>query len=88
MFWLLEYEVVDNYVERRAPFRAEHLRHLQAAKDRGEVMMAGATGNPPSGALLVFSSDSAAAAESFARNDPYVRERLITRWTVKPWHTV
>jgi hypothetical protein len=88
MYFVLEYQVVDHYAERRTPFRAEHLRHLQAAKDRGEVVMAGATGDPPSGALLVFTSESAAAAESFARNDPYVREGLITRWTVKPWHLV
>jgi uncharacterized protein YciI len=88
MHYVLHYEVVENYVARRAPFRAEHLALVQAAKARGEIVMGGATGDPPSGAMIVFSGESPAVAEAFATNDPYVREGLITKWTVTPWHTV
>ncbi|MFY7952260.1 MAG: hypothetical protein ACOVT5_07110, partial [Armatimonadaceae bacterium] len=39
-------------------------------------------------ALLVFSGDTCAAAEAFAKNDPYVQHGLVREWTVRPWHTV
>ena len=87
-YFALQYEVVENYVERRAPLREEHLKLLREAHARGEVVMAGALGDPPDGALLVFRSESPSTAEEFARHDPYVTRGLITRWTVRPWNVV
>jgi uncharacterized protein YciI len=40
------------------------------------------------GAVLVFEGDSPAAAEAFARADPYVKIGLVTRWRVRAWNTV
>lgn len=88
-FYVLRYDtVVDDYVNRRAPFRAEHLRLVNEASARGEIVMAGAVGDPPDGALLVFSGDSPAVAERFAAADPYVLNGLIQSWRVQPWHVV
>ena len=87
-YYVLEYETVDDYVNRRAPFREAHLRLLREAHQRGEVQIAGALGNPPDGALVVFRADSSAAAETFARQDPYVINGLITSWRVRQWHVV
>ncbi len=42
MHWLLVYEVGDDYLERRAPFRGQHLDQARAAFDRGELVLAGA----------------------------------------------
>jgi uncharacterized protein YciI len=42
MHYLLFYDYVENAVERRAPFRAEHLRLAQEALGRGELLMGGA----------------------------------------------
>jgi uncharacterized protein YciI len=50
--------------------------------------MGGAVGDPPDGALLVFRAASPEVAEAFAREDPYVKQGLIIRWTVKPWTLV
>jgi uncharacterized protein YciI len=50
--------------------------------------MAGALGNPPDGALLIFHTSTAARAEEFARCDPYVTAGLVTRWKVRPWTVV
>jgi uncharacterized protein YciI len=36
----------------------------------------------------VFKGESSAAAEEFARNDPYVMNGLVKRWTVRPWMTI
>jgi uncharacterized protein YciI len=87
-YFALVYEVVDDYVERRAQFRAEHLRAAGAATDRGELLLGGALGYPVDGALLVFRADDRSAVEEFARNDPYVVNGLVTRWTVRPWTVV
>jgi uncharacterized protein YciI len=79
----LEYRVVDDYVARRAAFRDAHLRLAQAAHARGELRLGGALGDPPERALLVFSSRE--AAETFAAQDPYVVNGLVSRWEVRPW---
>jgi len=39
MHYLLFYDVADNYVERRAPFRAAHLAHAKEALARGELVL-------------------------------------------------
>jgi uncharacterized protein YciI len=87
-YFALRYDVVDGFVERRAPFREQHLGLVREAYGRGEILMAGAVGEPPEGALLVFRGESAAAAEAFARQDPYVTHGLVVRWQVQPWHVV
>jgi uncharacterized protein YciI len=88
MHYLLIYDVVDDYVERRAPLRAEHIALARAAEARGELILGGALANPPDGAILLFRGDSPAAAEAFAHADPYVKNGLVTRWRVREWTTV
>jgi uncharacterized protein YciI len=87
-YFVLSYDVVEGFVERRVPHRPEHLRLISEAHARGEVVMAGALGDPPEGGLLVFRSETAATAEEFARRDPYVVNGLVTRWQVRPWNVV
>jgi uncharacterized protein YciI len=88
MRWLLCYELVDDYLERRPPLRQEHLGLARAARERGELLLAGALADPADRALLVFAGDGPQAAEAFARADPYVREGLVTSWTVRRWNEV
>ena len=88
MHYLLFYDVVSDYVERRAAFRAQHLAHANAAVERGELVLGGALADPVDGAVLLFCGASPAAAESFAANDPYVVNGLVARWRVRPWTTV
>ena len=35
MYYMLLYEVVDDFINRRAPFREEHLGMVQKAHERG-----------------------------------------------------
>jgi uncharacterized protein YciI len=84
----LLYDVVPNFVERRMPFREAHLQRVRDANVRGQLLLAGALGDPPDGALLVFRADTPDVAEDFARADPYVLEGLITGWRVRPWNVV
>jgi len=88
LHYLLFYDVALDYVERRTTFRAEHLAYAKAAVERGELILGGALADPVDGAVLLFRGDSPAAAEAFAKNDPYVVNGLVTRWRVRPWTTV
>ena len=87
MHYLLMYDVVDDYVQRRAPLRAEHITLARDAVARGELVLGGAL-NPPDGVMLLFKGDSPKAAEAFAEADPYVRNGLVKRWRVREWTTV
>lgn len=88
MYFVLFYRTVENYVEKRAPYRSEHLAHAQAAYERGEIVLAGALDEPADGALLIFKGPDDTAAKSFATHDPYVQNGLITSWEVRPWRVV
>lgn len=88
MYWLLFYDVVDDYIERRVPLRDAHLSLARAAKERGELVLAGALADPPDGAVLVFKADDVAVVEDFARNDPYVKDGIVTSWKIRQWTVV
>jgi uncharacterized protein YciI len=88
MHYLLIYDLCDDYLERRASWRDEHLKLARAAVARGELQLGGALVEPADNAILLFEGDSPAAAVAFANADPYVREGLVTRWRVRGWMTV
>lgn len=87
-YYILFYQTTENYVEKRAPYRSEHLKLAQQAHDRGDIIMAGAFAEPADGAALIFKGDSPKVAEDFAKNDPYVKNGLIKKWSVRPWTVV
>ncbi len=84
MYYILFYNTVDNYIEKRAPFREEHLDYARQAQAAGNLFMAGAPANPSDGAVLLFKGGKPAVAENFAKHDPYVREGIVTSWLVRP----
>ena len=88
MHYLLIYDLVGDYVERRAPLRAMHIALARAAEQRGELVLGGALANPPDRAVLLFRGESPDAAERFASADPYVLNGLVTGWRVREWTTV
>jgi len=87
-YFALMYDVVDDFLARRTAHREEHLGLVREAHERGELLLAGALGDPADGALLVFRAPEGSVAEDFARNDPYVTNGLVTRWQVRPWAVV
>jgi uncharacterized protein YciI len=88
MYWLLFYDLVDDYLERRAPLRDQHLGLANEYLRRGELVMAGALAEPADRAVLVFRTDDPATIEQFVQNDPYVAEGLVTKWTIRKWTVV
>jgi uncharacterized protein YciI len=87
-YFALLYDVVEDFVSRRAPYREEHLRLAREAHRRGELLLAGAFTEPADRALLVFRAAGRSAVEEFAHNDPYVTSGLVIRWEIRPWTVV
>jgi uncharacterized protein len=88
MHYLLFYDLVADYMERRVPLRAAHLSYARDAVNRGELVLGGALADPSDKAVLLFQGESPGIVESFARGDPYVTAGLVTRWHVREWTTV
>jgi uncharacterized protein len=86
--FLLFYDFVPDYLERRATFRSEHLSLAWRAYERGELILGGALAEPADQGILLFQGESAEVARRFAESDPYVRNGLVARWRVRPWTTV
>ena len=87
-YFILFYEVVDDYVERRKEYRAEHLALARAAVERGEMRYAGAYADPVDGAALLFRATDERVARDFAEADPYVLNGLVRSWHIREWSVV
>ncbi len=88
MHYLLLYDFVSDYLERRPQYRVQHLRLAWEAHARGELVLAGALAEPSDAAVLLFQGESADVALRFAAADPYVQQGLVLQWRVRPWITV
>ena len=86
-YFVLTYDVVDNFTDKRTPFRPAHIKQVRDAHGRGELIMAGVLGEPDT-AMLVFRGADKSIVETFVKNDPYVHEGLVKKWTVRPWTVV
>jgi uncharacterized protein YciI len=85
---LLTYEYVPDILDRRAPYRDAHLAVLADLHARGQVVMAGAAGDPVDSAVFVFSGDDPETARAFVAVDPYVAAGLVVTHTIVPWTVV
>lgn len=88
MYYMLFYDYVDDYLERREAFREAHLAEANQARQRGELKMAGAFADRPYGAALIFDVDDIGVIERFVDGDPYVQNGVVTNWTIRPWNVV
>mmetsp|Transcript_35689 Transcript_35689/g.91103 ORF Transcript_35689/g.91103 Transcript_35689/m.91103 type:complete len:131 (-) Transcript_35689:345-737(-) len=82
---ILTYDYVPDILEKRGPYRAEHLAAAQKLKDEGKLMAAGALLDPVDGAVFLFTDVSVEEAEEFAKNDPYVKAGLVPSWKVRQY---
>lgn len=87
---VLTYLYVEDIRERRKPVRDDHLAHVARFSAERGLVLAGATGDPPTGALFVFEhpADAVAEAEAFMAGDPYVAADLVSDSAIEPWTIV
>ena len=69
-------KVMDHYPAHRARLDEFHAR--------GVLLMAGPLGNPPEGAMAVFTTRE--AAEEFIKGDPFVTNGLVSKWRLVEWN--
>ena len=86
--FVLLYDYVENVVEKRAPFRRDHLALANEYLERGELLMAGAFASPVDGAAFVFTVEDRARVEAFVAADPYVANGLVPSWRIREWTVV
>lgn len=87
-YYMLLYDYVENVVERRQPYRAEHVALAQEHVDRGVLLMAGAWADPVDGAAFVFRAEDPELIEEFVSRDPYVEHGIVTGWRIREWTVV
>ena len=85
---MLFYEYVADVLEKRAPYREQHLALVGEWKESGKLVIAGALGDPPHGAAFGFKVGDPSEVERFVGADPYVAGGVVTSWRVDPWMVV
>lgn len=88
MLFVLTYDYVPDVLEKRTPFRNDHLALVRELHAAGQVLYAGAFDPPSDGALFVFRAGSAAEVEAFVKRDPYVKHGVVTGHRIRPWNVV
>ena len=80
----LRYEYVADILERRAPYRQEHLELANTAVAKKKLLMAGAFTEAPLGGLFLWTPCATRAdIEAFVAADPYVTNQLVTKHTIQ-----
>ena len=83
MRYLMFYELAaDGMSKAQANFPA-HQARLVEFHQKGTLLMAGPYGNPPVGAMAIFTSRE--AAEEFATGDPFVVNGVVVKYTIHNW---
>lgn len=97
MFYALIGEDAPGSLEARMAARPEHLARLEALRDEGRLLIAGpmpAIDSPDpgpagfAGSLVVAEFPSQADAERWLSDDPYVKQGVFARTSVKPFKKV
>mmetsp|Transcript_77767 Transcript_77767/g.210254 ORF Transcript_77767/g.210254 Transcript_77767/m.210254 type:complete len:131 (+) Transcript_77767:72-464(+) len=80
----LRYTYIEGMLEKRGPYRAEHIKKAKELEDDGLVFMAGAFNEPCDGAIFFFNAERITKEEilAFAKADPYVVNGLVTKHDV------
>lgn len=85
---MLTYITGDDYIQRRAPFRNQHLSLAKEYHDKGLLLMGGALSDPADKAVLIFKCQDKTAIENFVLKDPYVQNGIIASWEIREWKVV
>jgi uncharacterized protein YciI len=73
-----------NALERRTPFREEHLEGLRRQKDSGVLVTLGPT-QDSSHVFGIYDAEDQAQVEALVKNDVYWRQGIWTEVAVYPW---
>lgn len=86
--YVVQYEFVENVLEKRAPYRADHLALFRKQVESGNMIIGGAVDHPPTGSLTIFRNLTASEIEQIVQQDPYVINGVVKNYTIKPYIAV
>jgi uncharacterized protein YciI len=86
--FILQYEYVENVLEKRAPYREAHLAVFGKQIQDGNVIIGGTIDYPPKGALSIFRNLTSEDIEQIVQQDPYFINGIVTKYTIKPYIAV
>jgi len=84
--FVIFYEMADGARETLMRLFPLHRARLDAFHERGLCLGAGPLGDPPEGALGIFTTRE--AAKEFVEGDPFVKEGAVARWRVVEWRAL
>ncbi|CAK0738959.1 hypothetical protein CVIRNUC_001117 [Coccomyxa viridis] len=84
-YHVLQYKYVPDILEKRGPFREQHLAAASQKKDEGKVVLAGALADPVDSALFIWKNSSQEEIEQFVKDDVYVHNKLVSDWSIRPY---
>ena len=88
--FLLRYDYIPEVLEKRGPYREEHIALAKQCIEEGTCLSGGPTGEVgmevPTGALFIFTN--ADSAMNYAETDPYVANGIVTRYSIEEWNVV
>ncbi|MEB3256375.1 MAG: YciI family protein [Synechococcaceae cyanobacterium] len=74
----------DNALEKRTPFREEHLAGLRRQKEEGVLITLGPT-ETSSHVFGIYEADNREQVEALIQGDVYWRNGIWTRYEIHPW---
>ncbi len=86
--YVLQYEYVENVLEKRAPFREAHLAVFGKQVQDGNIVIGGTINYPPTGAMTIFRNLTSDGVDEIVKQDPYYINGLVTNYTIKPYIAV
>ena len=86
MKYVAFYEVAPEAMSSVMTHFPAHRARLDEFHARGLVIAAGPLGNPPEGAMGIFSTRE--AAEEFVSGDPFVTHGVVAKWKIVEWAAV
>jgi uncharacterized protein YciI len=81
--YLLEYKYVKDILEKRDPFRDDHIKLCNSLKNYG--LVAGGPLIPTTGAFFLFNSSDTSPIKKFIKEDSYMNNDLVTGYNIKEW---
>ena len=83
---VMHYEVAPDGMAKAQANITAHRARLNEFHVGGVLLMAGPFANPLEGAMGVFTNRE--AAEEFIQGDPFVINRVVSKWTLWEWNEV
>lgn len=82
------YEFVDDYLQRRGEHRAGHGAVVSKAIEQGHLRLAGPYSDTADGCMIIFRAHDRSVPEAFAKSDPYVTHGIVKSWKIREWRPV